>query len=317
MASIPGIRSVSVAHQSVEHPQIVRADGPGGSQLSSRTPNVKAVDPGYFASWGIRLVLGRSFNTADDRAAPLVAIVNKAAAAMLWPGQNPVGRQLVVGDSNSVGERLVVIGVAANAERGPLVGPHWPTVYRPFGQARIYHPAATLTVRVTAGKPGLFAAAQTAIRQATNRTAIPFDSEEERLSARLLAKRFNAIALNLFAGFGLLLAAMGIYGSIAYAVTQRTREIGVRMALGAKRGSVLGLVARRGVLLAIAGVSLGSAGAFALTRVLRSFLVGTSATNPWVFAGSGLLMIAIALIATFLPARRATQVDPVMALRAE
>jgi predicted lysophospholipase L1 biosynthesis ABC-type transport system permease subunit len=132
---------------------------------------------------------------------------------------------------------------------------------------------------------------------ATGGPAATFWSDEERLGARLLVRRLNAVALDLFAGFGLLLAAMGVYGSVAYAVARRTREIGVRIALGAGRASVLGLVARRGLLVATAGVSIGTAGALALTRVLRSFVLGTSVTNPWVFAGCRLLMIGVAGLA--------------------
>jgi putative ABC transport system permease protein len=320
VAAIPGIASTSLEYQNAVHPAIIRADQPvrlRNSQEPQLNPAFKAVGSDYFATWGSRLLFGRPFTTADRHGEMPVAIVNRAAAASFWPGQNPLGRRIFVGDSASAGELLTVVGVATDAERGEMAERHWPMVYRPYDQAKFYHAAARLYIRVAASSPELFATAQAAIRQATDRPVDPFISDEEQLGTRLLTRRFNAIVLDLFAGFGLLLAAMGIYGSIAYAVTQRTREIGVRVALGAQRMSILGLVARRGVVLAMIGVAAGSAGAFALTRVLRSFVSGTSVTNPWVFAGSSALMIVVALLATFLPARRATRLDAVIALRAE
>jgi putative ABC transport system permease protein len=168
---------------------------------------------------------------------------------------------------------------------------------------------------VPAAHSTVLAAAAGAIRQATNRPASPFRSEEQRIGDRLLPQRFNAIVLDFFAGFGLLLAAMGIYGSIAYAVAQRTREIGIRVALGAETRSVLDLVARRGVVLAVSGIAGGLLGALVLVRVLASLVAMTSVMNPWILGGAALLMLAVALAATLLPARRALRVDPAMALR--
>jgi putative ABC transport system permease protein len=317
VASIPGVVSASLEHQSAIHPQIVRPDGGDAFAGSSITPVVKAVNPGYFTTFGTRLLSGRTFSNGDRRGAPLVAIVNRTTADRFWPGQNPLGKRIVLGDSGSVADVLTVVGVAADAERGELFERHWPMVYRPFQQATIYHAVAALYVRVADNGPDALAAAQAAIRQVTGRPAAPMASEEARLGTRFYDSRANAIALDLFGGFGLLLAAMGIYGSITYAVTQRTREIGIRMALGAERWSVVRLVARRGVLLALGGVCAGTAGALVLTRVLGSMLVTTNAASPWIFGGAALLVIGIALIATFLPARHATRVDAVIALRAE
>lgn len=320
VAAVPGVISASLEYLSAVHPAIVKPNQSialESSQHASVTPVLKAVSPAYFATWGTRLLIGRAFTTADRRGEAPVAIVNHTAAARFWPGQNPVGRRIFVGDSASVGEVLTVVGVSTDAERGELGERHWPMVYRPFAQAKFYHAAATLNIRVAAGTPALFATAQAAMQQATGRPVDPFDSDEARLSNRLLTRRFNTIVLDLFAAFGLLLASMGVYGSTAYAVTQRTREIGIRIALGAQRMSILVLIARRGIVLAIGGAAAGTVSAFALTRVLRSFVSGTSVTNPWVFAGAGVLMIAVALLATCLPARRATRLDAVIALRAD
>jgi ABC-type antimicrobial peptide transport system permease subunit len=142
-------------------------------------------------------------------------------------------------------------------------------------------------------------------------------SEEDRLYTQLREQRYESTALSAFAAFGLLLAAMGIYGLVSYAVAQRQREIGVRIALGAGGRSIVALVSRRGLLLAAAGVAGGIGGSFALTRVLRSLLFGTSATDPAVFVRSGLVLIVIVLAASLIPARRATKVDPIIVLRAE
>ncbi|HEY4216697.1 MAG TPA: ABC transporter permease [Gemmatimonadaceae bacterium] len=317
LAALPGVVSVTLEHQSAIHPAIVRAAGANAASPSTTTPVLKAVDPSYFTTFGTRLLLGRQFSADDRRAALPVAIVNKTAARTLWPGRNAIGQQVFVGDSTNVGELLTVVGVADDAERGEMMSRHWPAVYRPFQQATIYHAAGSLHLRLSSDNASTLAAAEAIVRKETGTSTSPFESEQLSLGSRLLPKRFNAIALDLFACFGLLLAAMGIYGSVAYAVTQRTREIGIRIALGAQRGAVVGLVARRIVVLVGIGVFAGVASAIALTRTLQSFISTTSVTNPWIFVASVGLMLAVALIATLLPARRATRVDAVIALRGD
>ena len=163
----------------------------------------------------------------------------------------------------------------------------------------------------------MLAAAERAIRETTNRKAIPFTSDEEKLNNGLIGRRFAAVALDVFAAFGLLLAAMGIYGSVAYSAKRRTRELGIRMALGARRWGVVGLVARRGVLLALAGSAAGVIAAIMLAQVFKASALTTTIATPWIFAGSVLRMVVVVLLATLLPAARATRVDVVIALRAE
>jgi putative ABC transport system permease protein len=316
VAALRGVESASLEHQSAMHPQIVRPLA-GTNSESSNPPVVKAVTAGYFATFGTPILLGRRFGVADRAGAPLVAILNKAAADAFWPGANPLGKRILLGDSASAGEVLTVVGVAANLERGELVERHWPAVYRPLAQGKIYGPTAALYVRLVNDDPAVLSAAESAIRQTLGRRAVPFESNEQSLDTRLFDHRWNAIALDLFAGFGLLLAAMGIYGMVAYAATQRTREIGVRIALGAKRGDIVALLAGRGARLAFVGVIAGSLGAYGATRVLRSFVMATSVTNPWLLAGSALLMLGVAIAATLIPAYRGTRVDATIALRAE
>ena len=316
VAAVPGVVSVSLEHQNAMHPRIVRPDGDAERRDTNVTPVVKAVDVNYFETFGTRLVSGRPFVAGDAPGAPLVAIINKAAADVFWPRRSPLGRRVFVGDSASGGEVLTVIGVAANAERGELFQRHWPMLYRPLRQGKIYHAAARLYVRA-GDNPAVLAAAERAIRETTTRKAIPFASDEEKLNNGLMGRRAAATALDVFAAFGLLLAAMGIYGNVNYAAKRRAREIGIRMALGAKRWGVVGLVARRGVLLALAGSGAGVIGAIMLMRTFKASALTTTVATPWIFAGSVALMVVVVLVATLLPAARATRVDVVIALRAE
>jgi predicted permease len=316
VAAIPGIVSASLDYESAIHPSVVHSDRVAESQLD-RNPRVKAVSPDYFKTWKNPVLLGRAFAATDRAGAPLVAIVNRACASAFWPGMNPLGRRVFLGDSASGGEWLTVVGVTEDVEGGYYRFRHGLVVYRPFEQARLYHASVTLYVRPVGDRPAPLASVQSVIRQVTGQRGAPFVNEDERIDTRYRPRRFNAIALDVFAGFGLLLAAMGIYGSIAFAVAQRTREIGIRVALGAERSNVLSLVARRGVIIAAVGASLGVAGSVALTRVFRSFVSATNAGNPWIVGASVVVVVVVALIATFLPARRATDVSPVIALRAD
>jgi putative ABC transport system permease protein len=317
VAAIPGVRVATLEYVSAMHPEIVRPSGRG--DVSSVTPVLKAVDPTYFETWGMRLLRGRAFGPADGAGAARVAIVNRSAAARFWPGQDPVGRQIFVGDSGAPGELLTVIGESVDAERGELIERHWPMVYRPLAQATLWHTVASLQIRIDgrANRAALLALAQSGVREVLQRPADPFRSAEAELNERLRARRLTAIAFDLFALFGLALAAMGVYGAIAAAVTRRTREIGVRIALGAAPGGTLRLVVRRGVALALAGVALGLLGAGAVARVLRSLVAGTDALDPRVFAAAAAVMIVTAVAAALVPARRVLRVDPVEALRAD
>jgi len=313
---IHGVRAASLEYRSAVHPTIVRASDNSSAHGGPGSPVLKSVDASFFRTMGTLLIAGRSFTSDDRPGAALVAIVNKAAANAFWPAQNPIGRHVYVGDTPSDGELLTVIGVADDAERGEMIKRHWATVYRPFAQAKLYHTIAALHVRVEPDAESAIAAAQTVMRQATGSAARPFASAAARLHDRLFAWQVNAIIFELFAGFGLLLAAMGIYGIVAYAVRRRTREIAIRVALGARQENVVMLVAKRGLLVAATGVCIGLAGALALTRVFRSMIVGTT-PSPWIFASAAAIMITTALIAALVPARRAAGVDSVVALRAE
>jgi putative ABC transport system permease protein len=315
VARVHGVQSASLDYENAMHPSVVHSDL-SAEAIPERTPSVKAVDQDFFTTWNNPLLIGRAFSSRDAAGAPLVAIISKACASAFWPGLDPLGRRIFVGDSASSGEWLTVVGVAEDFESGRFAARrHHPVVYRPFAQAKLYHTGLRLALRID--QPDVLASAQAAIREVTGRRSAPFENAESELGTRFATSRFNAIALDVFAGFALLLAAMGIYGSIAFAVTQRTREIGIRVALGAARGSVLRLIARRGVVVAAVGSLAGIAASLALTRLFKSFVSATSVTNPWIFALSVVVVFAVALVATFVPARRAAGVDPVTALRAE
>jgi hypothetical protein len=310
--------AVALEHRSALHPTLVRPVG-GDAPRSGLAPVVSAVDASYFTALGARVLVGRLFAQTDARGAPPVAIINKAAADGLWPGTTPLGRRLFLGDSASVGDEVTVIGVVANIERGEMIERHWPMVFRPLDQAPLYHAAMTLHLRVAAATSSerVLAAAEAAIRQSTGRAANPFDSAEERLGLRVHDRASNSMMLALLAAFGLLLATMGTYGTVAYSVAQRTREIGIRIALGARRANVIAVVARGAMRWVVVGIVIGTGGSFVVTRLLGTFLVATTATSPPVLVASTGLVIVVALLAALLPARRATRVDALVALRAE
>ena len=317
VATTPGVEAASLEYQNAMHPSVVRPQASAASRDVDTAPAVKAVDVDYFATMGIRVVAGRAFGIADGRGAPLVAIVNQATAAMYWPNQNPIGQRLFLGDSGRAGEVATVIGVSRDAERGELIRRHWPMVYRPMAQAKFYHAAAALYVRIAANDPNPLAAAERAVNEATGRPVAAFASNEETLDGKLYSRRLNAIVLDCFALFGLFLGALGIYGSVGYGVSRRTRELGIRMALGARRTSVIGLVARGAFIQAGVGVALGCVGAYwAMTVVRASGLLATS-MPAWLAVAAASLVLVVASGATLLPAIRGTRVDVVRSLRAD
>ena len=317
VAATPGVIAASIEYQNAMHPSIVQPANRAASRDTTVTPAVKAVDVDYFATMGMRLVGGRAFGPADGHGAPLVAIVNRTAALAFWPNQNPIGQQIFVGDSGSAGETVSVIGVSRDAERGELFQRHWPMVYRPMAQARLYHAAGALYVRVADHRPSTLAAAERAIGETMGRSVAPFGSNEESLDGKLYSRRLNAIVLDCFGAFGLFLAALGIYGSVGYGVTRRTRELGIRMALGARRSGVVSLVARAAVVQAAVGVTLGCVGAYWAMAVVRASGLLATPMPLWLLLAAASLVLVVASAATLLPAVRGTRVDIVRSLRAE
>src|SRR5499426_4127745 len=274
--------------------------------------NCVSVTPHYLRAIGTPLKSGRDFTEQDDGGAPQVAIISETmAGAAFAPGVDPIGKRINVGGQ---GWRTIV-GVAGDARLIDLKDARW-NVYVPYRQ--FAHPVSYVAIRSASDPAALMAMVR--------REAAALDPEqavmgvmtmEQRVSTALARPRFNALLLNLLSALAAALAAVGIYGVISYSVAQRTREIGIRMALGARRRDVLRLVIRQGMALAGAGVAIGLAASLALTRLMQSLLYGVSATDLLTFAGAALLLGAVAVAACWQPARRATKVDPMVALREE
>ncbi len=272
------------------------------------------VGPNYFKTMETPLVRGRDFSETDRKGAPGVVALNQTLAATLWPGEDALGKRVSV--SGPKGPFLEVIGVARDGKYRSLGELPHPYIYRPLLQS--YDPKMTLVVRTKGEPQSVAAAVREQIRALdANLPVADVKTLRDQLDLSLFPSRVAAWTLGGFGVLALLLAAIGIYGVVSYSVAQRTREIGVRMALGAKEKDVLRLVLGEGLFVIAVGLALGLLLAFAATRVIVGFLYGVGATDPLTFAGVPLLLGFIALVASYIPARRATKVDPLVALRYE
>jgi len=279
----------------------------------------RTVTPGYFEAMRIPLHSGRAFTEQDRPEAPRVVIINEALARRFWPGENAIGKRL--GFQASVPQVWnEIVGIVGDVRHQRLDADPKPEVYFAYQQ---YPDRFMSLVARSSSEPAADPAALTAaIRNqvlAVDASQPVFDIKtmDERISKAVAPSRFIMLLLGIFGGLSLILAAVGIYGVISYSVTQRTHEIGVRMALGAEARDVLGLVVRHGMALALTGMAVGLAGAFALTRLMSGLLFGVSSTDPLTFGVFSVLLTGVALGACFVPARRATRVDPMVALRYE
>jgi putative ABC transport system permease protein len=278
-----------------------------------------SASPGYFGALGIPLLRGRDFTPRDDRAEPHVAVVSQSVAHDLWPGQDPIGRRLSAVSRPKAGDWLTVVGVVGDVRQFGPAQPPVRALYRPLAQTGLTAGELTFVAR-TAVDPTLIA--PTILRRAVSdvertQAIASLSTMQDLLSESVAESAFQARVLAAFAAMALLLAAVGIYGVVAFSVSERTREIGIRIALGAARGDILRDVLRGALRIAAAGVALGSAGAYAATRTLAGLLFEVKPGDPAVFAAVAALLAAVSVVAALLPARRATRVDPVTALRYE
>jgi predicted permease len=272
------------------------------------------VSPGYVEAIGARLVRGRDFADRDDADAIPVAIVNETFARRFWPGEDAIGRRFSLGKEDA--PKLQVIGIVRDGKYTSLAEDPKPFAYRALFQA--YSGSTSVVVRADGDPSRLLPAIRAVLRELDPQ--LPLASARtlsERLSGALLPARLGAVVLGSFGVLALALAAIGIYGVTSYAVSWRTREIGVRMALGAERGDVLRLVVGGGVALTLLGAGIGMAAALLLTRLMQRFLFGVSYADGLTYALVGALLVGVAYLACYLPARRAAGTDPVLALRAE
>jgi putative ABC transport system permease protein len=283
---------------------------PGGRGVLVQVNNIGL---GFFDTLRISLLRGRTFAETDAEKSPKVLIINEAMANRFWPEQDALGKRLkLFGDE----EYRQVVGVVADSKYNSLTEPRRPFMYLPLLQE--YSPQINLHVR-TSSEPKAIIAALRGEVQALDPSlpALNIETLTDRIGRSLGGERTQATLLGSGGVLALLLAAVGLYGVMSYSVAQRTREIGIRMALGAGRGNVMGLVLKQGVTLVSAGVVLGLTGAFITTRLLASLLFGVSAKDPLTFAATSATLLIVALLASYMPARRATKVDPIIALRYE
>jgi len=320
--SLPGVQSAMISElplsgDSLDHEFLIEGRPPiaPGDEPSLESRSVMG---DYFHVMHIPLRSGRDFGPQDfDDKVPLVGIVNDEMVRQYFPNENPLGKRVRWASDRTV-QWISIIGVVGDVKHFGLDLPELPAIYSPYTQTNPWKRWMTFAAR-TQSDPG-------SMEQAVKGQIWKVDSQlpitrvrtmSEVAAASFAARRFNMLLLTLFAGLALVLAAVGVYGVMSYAVTQRTHEIGIRMALGAQMGSVIKLIMKSGLLIAVIGVAIGLAGAFALTRLMRSLLFAVEATDKATFAGVSFCLLLIALLACYIPARRAAKVDPLVALRYE
>jgi putative ABC transport system permease protein len=320
--NIPGVRSAGMAnnlpltgfHVSLAIPAPANSPGgPGGTMGVAG----RSVSPGYFQAMGTPLLEGRDFSEAENRIdASCVRVVNQAMARIYWPGEDAVGQQLP--GVCSKGAAAVIVGVVADSKQESVESRAQPELYEPYAQHPFASFLVTFAIRTASDPLDVALPVRQAVQEVDNdQPVIQLRTMQEVISESIWRQHVSASVLSIFAAIALLLAAVGIYGVIAYRISRRTHEFGIRSALGATRRDVLGLVLREGLRLTLIGLVLGIVLALGLTRTLRSLLFGVTSTDPLTFAGVVVLLVMTALLACYLPARCASSVDPMVALRYE
>lgn len=270
----------------------------------------------YFEAMGIPLRRGRFFNDQDDMTKPRVVLVDEFMAEQLWPGQDPIGKRIHIVDLKSDDPWQTVVGVVGRVKQDSLDSDPRIAFYLP--QTQFPTRAMTVALRSGSDPAALVGAVKSELRSLDADLPMYYvRTMRQRVDESLARRRFSMLLLGVFASVALVLATIGIYGVMAYLVNQGTREIGIRMALGATQRDILGLVVRQGMALALSGVTIGLVGAFLLTRLIRSLLFGVQATDPLTFVGISALLALVALLASYIPAQRAARIDPMVSLRCD
>ncbi|MBZ5505360.1 MAG: ABC transporter permease [Acidobacteriia bacterium] len=272
----------------------------------------RTVSPDYFLAMRIKLFKGRTFSLHDNRDAPFVAVVNQSFAKKFFPNEDPLGHRL-----NSHDKLYEIVGVVGDVKHQDLGAPGSPELYLCYLQAEV-QPWTFFAVRSRTEIKLLAASVRSAVKEiAPDDPVYRMSTMSDTLDYSITPQRFSSLLLAIFAGLALVLAAIGIYGVIAYSVVQRTREIGIRIALGAVRTDVLYLILRQAIRIGVLGLALGTAGSYLATSALSSMLFGVEAHDPLIFFGVSASLLMTMMLASYIPARRATRVDPLLALRYE
>jgi len=311
--SLPGVRSASLA----DHLPLSQVMRMGAVDFGTQPVGIEmaVVAPSYFETMGTPLVAGREFSATDDNSAPPVVVINQQMAQRYWPNQDPVGQFLTLVGSGNTRTNAQIIGIARTGKYQSLGEDPKPYFYRSILQE--YEPNAQLIVRGD-DQTRLLGALRGVIRDLDPRMAlVGLESLDQHMQLPLFPAQAAGLLLGMFGALALALAVVGLYGVVAYSVSQRAREIGVRMALGARASDVIRLVLSQGLRLTFIGLAVGFAGALVVSRVLSSVLYGISATDPLSFGAVAVLLTIVAVVASYLPARWATRVDPMRALRSE
>jgi putative ABC transport system permease protein len=320
--SLPGVRSAAVTTNLPLYRQgnsigIGIEGQPAPPPGQERIIVTRIVSPGYFDTMGIQLLRGRQLTEQDTETTPNVVVISEAMARRYWPGEEAVGKRIAAGRIRKPEDWIHVIGVVKDVRQFELIADPKPQMYLSYRQAGFFD-TRDLVVKTDVEPATLAAAVRKTVWEIDKDQPVSnIQTMEEILADSIARQRFSMLLLAIFAAVALVLAGVGIYGVMSYSVAQRTHEIGIRMALGAQTGAVLKLAVGYGLKLVIAGLVIGLIAAFALTRVMSTLLFGVTATDPATFTLISLLLIAVAALASYVPARRATRVNPIIALRYE
>jgi len=277
----------------------------------------RVASPDYFRTMGIRLLRGRVFDETDGPDRPHVAVISQALARQYFPNQDPIGKGIQYGNMDGDARLFHIIGLVSDVREYGLEAAPRPTVYAYYVQRPVQARTFTIVARTQGDVNALIPALRSTLRSLDRNVPANVRTLDQVFSASLAARRFSLVIFGVFAAVALPLAAMGIYGVTSYAVAQRIPEIGVRIALGAQVGDILKMIVGYGARSILLGTMIGMTGALALTHLMNSLLFGLSPTDPWTFAAVAVIMLLVGLIACYIPAHRATKVDPIIALRYE
>jgi len=319
LSSLPGVQAVgAVCYIPISDGAFIRNDNPTVEGEVPRMPGEErlvrynSVTPGYFHAMGIPLLKGRDITAEDTEQAPSVAIVNETFVKHLLGGADPIGKRLVLG------KRHTIVGVVADTRQEGLDEEIQPQVYHSCLQEQRILPATHLVLRAACDPTTLTSSVRQVIQSIEkNRPIMSMGTMQERIDKSVLPQRIRTRLLGAFAAMALLLAMVGVCGMVSHSVSQRVREFGIRLALGARQTNIMRLVVRQALWLIIVGLGLGLAGAAAFVGVLKTFLFEVKPLDPAIFIAMPAFLAAVVLVASYLPARRAARIDPMAALRCE